>query len=76
MRIRPGRARSLVGGILGSGDYARRLVDAEPFRRLWRAALPLYEVDTDADTGEFCPRCGRPTGTEDQFCRHCGASLQ
>lgn len=40
--------------------------------------LPLYEVDVEEDegaTGVFCPQCGRPVGEDDQFCRHCGASL-
>ena len=40
--------------------------------------LPLYEVDVEEDeedSGAFCPQCGKPVDEEDQFCRHCGASL-
>ena len=102
MRVRPGRTRSLVGGILALvvtfvglwmlssfGGFGRPW----PFMVLWviiglggaaaafynafsRRGLPLYEIDTDSSAGEFCPRCGKPIGREDQFCRHCGALLQ
>jgi ribosomal protein S27AE len=42
--------------------------------------LPLYEVDVEEDhepqeTTAFCPQCGNPVGEDDQYCRHCGASL-
>ena len=41
--------------------------------------LPIYEVDLEDEDryqGEgFCPQCGKPVGDDDQFCRHCGASL-
>lgn len=103
MRIRPGRTRSLVGGILGLAITFVGLWMLSrfggvggppwPFMVLWvivglggaavsfynafsKRGLPLYEVDTEADRGTFCPRCGKPIGREDTFCRHCGASLQ
>jgi hypothetical protein len=41
-----------------------------------RRGLPLYEVDTDDDVEGFCPQCGGPIGSDDQFCRRCGASLE
>jgi len=44
--------------------------------------LPIYEVDLEEEdevdqqgTG-FCPQCGKPVEEDDQFCRHCGASLK
>ena len=41
--------------------------------------LPIYEVDLEGEDqyqGEgFCPQCGKSVGNDDQFCRHCGASL-
>jgi len=41
--------------------------------------LPIYEVDLEDEDqyqGEgFCPQCGKSVGDDDQFCRHCGASL-
>lgn len=102
MRVRPGRTRSLVGGILALvvtfvglwmlssfGGFG----PPWPFMVLWvivglggaaaaffnafsKRGLPLYEVDMDASGEVFCLRCGEPVGQEDQFCRHCGASLQ
>ena len=49
--------------------------------------LPIYEVDIEDNEAEkegssearqrtdFCPQCGQAVGADDQFCRHCGASL-
>jgi hypothetical protein len=47
--------------------------------------LPLYELDVEEeegggdwgneDKGPYCPQCGKPVEKGDQFCRHCGASL-
>jgi hypothetical protein len=107
MRIRPGRGRSILAGIMAivvtlaglwlltsfgrSGPFGGGLPTA--FVVVWvllglagaaaafynafsKRGLPLYEVDMDDDTGEFCPQCGKPVGPEDEFCRHCGASLE
>jgi len=49
------------------------------YNALSKEGLPLYEVDVEEDQEEagsaFCPQCGMPVGEDDQFCRHCGASL-
>jgi ribosomal protein S27AE len=103
MRIRPGRTRSLVGGILAllvmfvglwmMSRFGGFGGPPWPFMLLWvliglggaaasfynafsRRGLPLYEIDTDSGEERFCPRCGAPVGLDDQFCSHCGASLQ
>jgi hypothetical protein len=57
--------------VVGLGGAAAAFYNAFSKR-----GLPLYEVETDAGSGVFCPRCGQPNEREDQFCRHCGASLQ
>ncbi len=46
-----------------------------------KEGLPLYEVDVEKQQASnkgsaFCPECGESVGAADQFCRHCGASLQ
>jgi hypothetical protein len=41
-----------------------------------KGGMPLYEIDMDDNAGGFCPRCGKPVGSEDEFCRHCGASMK
>jgi len=54
------------------------------YNALSKEGLPLYEVDIEEDEGDrrdeeagpFCPQCGKPVGGGDQFCRHCGASLE
>lgn len=54
------------------------------YNALSKEGLPLYEVDVeeseegqrDEEAGPFCPQCGKPVGDGDQFCRHCGASLE
>jgi ribosomal protein S27AE len=60
----------VVWAIVGLGGAAAAFYNAFSKR-----GLPLYEVDTDADTAEFCSRCGQPNGPQDQFCRHCGVSV-
>ena len=49
------------------------------YNALSKEGLPLYEVDVEEDeegAGAFCPQCGKPVGEGDQFCRHCGATLE
>jgi ribosomal protein S27AE len=40
--------------------------------------VSLYRVDVDQEEFDagFCPQCGRPVGEHDQFCRHCGGTLE
>lgn len=57
--------------IIGLGGAAAAFYNAFSKR-----GLPLYELDGDPDPRGFCPRCGKPVGSEDQFCRHCGASQE
>jgi hypothetical protein len=57
--------------VIGLGGAAAAFYNA-----FSRRGLPLYEVELDVDGEEFCPRCGKPVGQDDQFCRHCGASLE
>jgi hypothetical protein len=45
-----------------------------------RSAVP-YEIDGDvytieSPTGSVCPKCGKPVGENDRFCRNCGAYLR
>ena len=113
MRIRPGRTRSLLAGIVMLLVMVVGLVMMSrfggptggvfgPFIIIWvviglagaamafynalsEEGLPLYEVDVEEEEGEdswrqdeagpYCPQCGRSVGEGDQFCRHCGASL-
>lgn len=56
--------------IIGLGGAAATFYNA-----FSRRGLPLYEVEMDNKPEGFCPQCGKPAGSEDQFCRHCGASL-
>jgi hypothetical protein len=107
MKIRPGRGRSLLGGVMallvmvlglammgGSGGMGGMGGPLGTFMIIWvlfglgaagasfynaftRQGLPLYEIDMDhAAEPSFCPRCGKPVGAEDQFCRHCSARLR
>ena len=52
------------------------------YNALSEGGLPIYEVDLDEQEegrhrgASFCPQCGQPVGEDDQFCRHCGASLR
>lgn len=109
MRIRPGRTRSILVGIMALvvtvagvvmltsfGGFGAFGGPPTAFIVLWviiglggaaaafynafsKRGLPLYEVDVDregGEEGEYCPRCGKPVASEDQFCRNCGALLQ
>lgn len=103
MRIRPGRTRSILAGLMALGvmavglwmltSFGRFASLPLPFLALWviiglggaaaafynafsRRGLPLYEVCVDDNPENSCPQCGKPVGSEDQFCRHCGASLE
>lgn len=103
MRIRPGRIRSILAGVMALvvmliglwmmtsfGGFGGPPL---PFLALWviiclggaaaafynalsRRGLPLYELDVDGNTEGFCPQCGKAVGSEDPFCRHCGALLE
>lgn len=102
MRIRPGRTRSIVAGIMALvvtviglwmlSNFGGIGGPPLPFLALWvivglggaaaafynafsKRGLPLYEVDVNDDARVFCPQCGEAVGSEDQFCRHCGVSL-
>ena len=54
------------------------------YNALSKEGLALYEVDVDEgegdqrdeEAGPFCPQCGKPVSESDEFCRHCGASLE
>ena len=106
MRIRPGRTRSILAGLMALvvmvvglwmltsfGGFGGLGGPPFPFLALWviiglggaaaafynafsRRGLSLYEVDLDDKPEGYCPQCGKSLGSEDQFCRHCGASLQ
>jgi hypothetical protein len=56
--------------IVGLGGAAAAFYNA-----FSRRGLPLYEVDVDDGPEGFCPQCGKAVGSDDQFCRHCSASL-
>jgi ribosomal protein S27AE len=104
MNIRPGRTRSLIGGIMAlvvmvigllmmsrAGGIGGGMLG--PFMIVWvvigllgagisfynafsEKGVPLYEIQTDSEgNGAFCPQCGEPVQASDQFCRHCGATL-
>ncbi len=119
MRIRPGRTRSLIGGVVALIVTAIGLVimpsagmpggmggmpgASDPFaifRIAWVAigligagvsfynafsskGVSLYEIDprddlhrSNPDEGSFCPKCGKPIGKDDRFCRNCGTYLR
>lgn len=39
--------------------------------------VALYEIEMDeADSGAFCPQCGKRIAEDSQFCRHCGAPMK
>lgn len=103
MRIRPGRERSLLTGILalvvmvagfvmlssgpfGSGPFGWFIIlwvvfglaiaGMSFYNALSERGLPLYEVDVDEESGDFCPQCGERVGADDKFCKNCGTPLQ
>ena len=115
MRIRPGKTRSLIAGILvlvvmvvglfllpgrsplggpspmGGAITAFRIIwiafgligaGAAFYNAFSREGVALYEIEMDGDEegpreegGPFCPKCGRPVGRSDKFCRNCGTAL-
>ncbi|MBN1249235.1 MAG: zinc-ribbon domain-containing protein [Anaerolineae bacterium] len=115
MRIRPGKTRSLIAGILmlvvmvvglflmpgrgilgvpspmGGAISAFRIVwiafgligaGAAFYNAFSRKGVALYEIDMEDDEegdrradGPFCPKCGKPVGKNDKFCRNCGTAL-
>lgn len=104
MNIRPGRTRSLIGGVMALVVMVAGLLMMSragglhggmmgPFMIIWvvigllgagisfynafsEKGVPLYEIQTDDEgDGAFCPQCGKSVQPSDQFCRHCGATL-
>ena len=58
----------VVIGLLGAGISF--------YNAFSEKGVPLYEIQTDSEgNGTFCPQCGEPVQASDQFCRHCGATL-
>jgi predicted PurR-regulated permease PerM len=51
--------------------YLRRHTVLEP----WETTNPLALLQAPSQP-EACPDCGAPSGSEDAFCRSCGASLE
>jgi hypothetical protein len=61
-------------GLIGAG--------AAFYNAFSKNGMPLYEIEME-DEGEalqtgggpFCPKCGKPVGKSDKFCRNCGTAL-